>query len=209
MDEIFYENFKWDPQDNEKYRNPKPSIPTKPSFKKVTFEPPKESRIIYTDGGSRILNLKDGNKFYLGAWAFYDTVSNELISRAEEKATNNQMELLACIRALEHLDKLGYSNDNWVTIKLDSDYVRLGIVFWVKKWISQNWMRVDKSGNPSTIKNVDLWKRLHELTQNRKIYWEHVDGHSGEEGNEKVDIICGSKMDDYMKKHDLYSKIKK
>ena len=55
------------------------------------------------------------------------------------------------------------------------------------------------------VKNKDLWKRLYELVQNRKIYWEHVSGHSGEEGNEKVDIKCGSCMDDYMKEHKLFN----
>lgn len=203
MDEVTYEDFKWDPKDNEKFRDPKASSKG-PVYKKATFSPPEESRVIYTDGGSRILTLDNGSKFYLGAWAYYDKETNSLISKAEEKATNNQMELLACIRALEHLDEIGYPKENWITIKLDSDYVRLGMIFWIKKWVSQNWVRIDKEGNSSEIKNVDLWKRLNELSQNRKIYWEHVDGHSGEEGNEMVDIECGSKMDDYMKEHDLF-----
>lgn len=203
MDEVIYEDFKWDPKDNEKYRN---SSSNKTStFKKATFTPPKDSRVIYTDGGSRILNL-DSGKFYLGAWAFYDTETNTIKAKAEEKATNNQMELLACIRALEYLNENGYPKDSWVTIKLDSDYVRLGMLFWIKKWISQNWIRIDKEGNQGEIKNVDLWKRLNELSQDRKIYWEHVDGHSGEEGNERVDIECGSKMDEYMENHDLFNK---
>ena len=115
------------------------------------------------------------------------------------------MELLANIRALEYLDEIGYPKDNWVTIRLDSEYVRLGIIFWVKKWITQNWVRITKDGSSEEVKNKDLWKRLYELVQNRKIYWEHVSGHSGEEGNEKVDIKCGSCMDDYMKEHNLFN----
>lgn len=200
MDEVKYENFEWNPDDNEKFRDPNQK---NNNFSKRTFTPPKDSRVIYTDGGSRILTLENDSKFYLGAWAFYDTETKELVSKAEEKATNNQMELLACIRALEHIDELGYPKDQWVTIKLDSDYVRLGMIFWIKKWISQNWVRVDKEGNANEIKNVDLWKRLNELSQSRKIYWEHVDGHSGEEGNEKVDLECGSKMDQYMKENNI------
>ena len=198
MDEIKYEEFEWNPKDNEKF------IPEK-KVKKVTFEPPKESRIIYTDGGSRIIKLENGNKFYFGAWAFYDSETDELKGKSEEKATNNQMELLANIRALEYLDEIGYPKDNWVTIRLDSEYVRLGIIFWVKKWITQNWVRITKDGSSEEVKNKDLWKRLYELVQNRKIYWEHVSGHSGEEGNEKVDIKCGSCMDDYMKEHNLFN----
>ena len=62
-----------------------------------------------------------------------------------------------------------------------------------------------KDGSSEEVKNKDLWKRLYELVQNRKIYWEHVSGHSGEEGNEKVDIKCGSCMDDYMKEHNLFN----
>lgn len=203
MDEVTFTEFKWNPSDNEKYQTDKPSN----SFQRVKkFEPPKESRIIYTDGGSRILTLDDGKKFYLGAWAFYDQETGDLVGKAEEKATNNQMELLANIRALEHLDDIGYPKDQWVTIRLDSDYVRLGMLFWIKKWILQNWVRITKDGNSEPVKNEDLWKRLNELVQGRKIYWEHVSGHSGEEGNEKVDIECGSKMDDYMKEHNLFKK---
>lgn len=198
MDEIKYEEFEWNPKDNEKF------IPEK-KVKKMTFEPPKESRIIYTDGGSRIIKLENGNKFYLGAWAFYDSETDELKGKSEEKATNNQMELLANIRALEYLDEIGYPKDKWITIRLDSEYVRLGIIFWVKKWITQKWVRITKDGSSEEVKNKDLWKRLYELVQNRKIYWEHVSGHSGEEGNEKVDIKCGSCMDDYMKEHNLFN----
>lgn len=199
MNEITFKEFEWDPKDNEKFI---PEI--KKKINKATFEPPKESRIIYTDGGSRILNLKDGKKFYLGAWAFYDSETDELVGKSEEKATNNQMELLANIRALEYLDDLGYPKDQWITIRLDSEYVRLGIIFWVKKWITQNWVRITRDGSSEEVKNKDLWKRLYELVQGRKIYWEHVSGHSGEEGNEKVDIKCGSCMDTYMKEHDLF-----
>mgnify|MGYP002516541801 CR=1 FL=1 len=203
MNEVTFTEFKWNPSDNEKFQSDKPSN----SFQKLKkFEPPEESRVIYTDGGSRILTLDDGKKFYLGAWAFYDQETGDLIGRAEEKATNNQMELLANIRALEHLDEIGYPKDKWVTIRLDSDYVRLGMLFWIKKWILQNWVRITKEGSSEPVKNEDLWKRLNELTQGRKIYWEHVSGHSGEEGNEKVDIECGSKMDDYMEEHNLFKK---
>lgn len=205
MDKVTYENFEWSPDDNEKFRD---TDSIHKSDKRVTFRPPKESRIIYTDGGSRILTLDDGKKFYLGAWAFYDTETGEVIGKAEEKSTNNQMELLACIRALEHLEELGYPKTSWITVKLDSDYVRLGMIFWIKKWKSQNWTRTDKEGNSGEIKNVDLWKRLNELAQGKKIYWEHVDAHSGEEGNEKVDLECFMKMDEYMDKHGLSKKKK-
>lgn len=206
MEEINYDdNFDWDPTDNDNFQNKnsdydepqKIKVPNR--FKEVkVFRPPESSREIWVDGGSRILNT-DSGKRYVGSWAFYDKESDTLHGKAEDKSTNNQMELMAAIRALEFLNESGHSKEDWVTINLDSEYVRMGILFWTKKWIKNNWTRVTSDGRVNEIKNLELWKKLYELNASRKIYWKHVKAHSGNEYNEKVDIHCGMLMDSFVK----------
>lgn len=189
----FGSEFKWTPNDNQKYASE-----TTNQSPRREFKPNEESiKVLYTDGGSRILNTPDGKR-YIGAWSFYDTETKEVHGKAEDNATNNQMELMAAIRAIEYLNNNGVPKDKWVTIYLDSDYVRFGILFWTKKWVKNNWMKINKDGQSEPVKNVDLWQALYELNSERKIYWLHVPGHSGDEGNEKVDINCGILMDKFI-----------
>lgn len=169
---------------------------------KRMFKPPECVKRIYTDGGSRILQTEK-QKRYIGAWAFYDQTSNEIYGEAADNATNNMMELTAVINAIKYLDKLGIPKDKWCTIVLDSDYVRFGILFWSKKWEANGWVKKDAQGNESEIKNLDLWKELKALNQQRKIFYEKVQGHSGEEGNERVDIECRKLMDDYIRDNNI------
>lgn len=204
MEEIsFKENeIQWNPSDNQKFQTESYSPSNSSNFSvrdKKIFEPPSDAvKHIYTDGGSRILNT-DSGKRYVGAWSFYIVEDDELHGKAEDNSTNNQMELMAAIRALEWVDQYGIPKDKWVVISVDSDYVRFGILFWSKKWAKNNWVKINQEGKPEEIKNLDLWKRLYELNLSRKVYWDKVKGHSGEEGNEKVDINCGLLMDDFIK----------
>lgn len=208
MEEVIFDqdDFSWNPNDNNNFQNKRSDYDnndiSKPSrrFSKPTriFRPPEISREIWVDGGSRILDVGN-SKRYVGAWAFYDKEEDFLSGKAEDKSTNNQMELLANISALEYLDELGYPNEDWITINLDSEYVRLGILFWTKKWAKNNWKRISKDGKEQEIKNLDLWKRLYKLNMPRKIYWKHVKAHNGEPGNEKVDVKCGLLMDQFIK----------
>ena len=207
MEEINFAEgeIEWNPSDNQKFQSPSESYspPTNSSNfnlkSKRIFEAPSDAvKKIYTDGGSRILNTEIGKR-YVGAWSFYVTEDDELHGKAEDNSTNNQMELMAAIRALEWLDQYGVPKDSWVIIVTDSDYVRLGILFWTKKWAKNNWVKINQEGKPEEIKNLDLWKRLYELNQSRKVYWDKVKGHSGEEGNEKVDVNCGLLMDEFIK----------
>lgn len=204
MEEIsFKENeIQWNPSDNQKFQTESYSPSNSSNFSvrdKKIFEPPSDAvKHIYTDGGSRILNT-DSGKRYVGAWSFYIVEDDELHGKAEDNSTNNQMELMAAIRALEWVDQYGVPKDKWIIISVDSDYVRFGILFWSKKWAKNNWVKINQEGKPEEIKNLDLWKRLYELNLSRKIYWDKVKGHSGEEGNEKVDINCGLLMDDFIK----------
>lgn len=204
MEEIsFKENeIQWNPSDNQKFQTESYSPSNSSNFSvrdKKIFEPPSDAvKHIYTDGGSRILNT-DSGKRYVGAWSFYIVEDDELHGKAEDNSTNNQMELMAAIRALEWVDQYGVPKDKWIIISVDSDYVRFGILFWSKKWAKNNWVKINQEGKPEEIKNLDLWKRLYELNLSRKVYWDKVKGHSGEEGNEKVDINCGLLMDDFIK----------
>lgn len=199
MDEVkFDDSYKWNPNDNTKYNGNSDKRDFNSHNRKPAFKPEKIIKTIFVDGGSRIVD-DNGKKHYIGAWSYYDQDSNVINGKAEDNATNNQMELMANIKAIEYMNSLGTPKDEWVCIKLDSDYVRFGILFWVKKWIQNNWTRKDKDGNIEDVKNSDLWKKLHELVSDRKVYFEHVSGHSGIEGNEKVDINCGLLMDNFMK----------
>ena len=195
MEEVHYEEgeLQWHPSDNNNFNSGgetglAPQIPFKP---KRIFTAP-------TDAVKRILNTEQGKR-YVGAWSFWCQEDNELQGKAEDNSTNNQMELLATIRALEYCDSLGVPKDKWIIIRLDSDYVRLGMLFWTKKWSKQNWIKYDQEGHPQEIKNLDLWKHLYELSSSRKVYYDKVKGHSGDEGNEKVDINCGELMDNFIK----------
>lgn len=210
MEEIDFDNDHWDPLANQKFINENSEFDRVDSDKEQShqlnryrrslfFTPPEDSREIWTDGGSRKIKTADGKDSYVSAWAFYDKQSDTLKGEAGN-GTNNQMELTACIKALEYIDSLGYPKNQWITIHLDSDYVRVGILYRVSRWIAQKWKRFDEHGNEVDVKNIDLWKRLYELSTGRKIFWKHVKGHSGDEGNEKVDTKCGLLMDEQMKK---------
>lgn len=201
MKEIQFDDdrFTFAPNANDAYK-------TKSDFSsKSVFRPPESLKDIYTDGGARIIQTEE-RKRYVGAWAFYDEFSNELVGAAQDDSTNNSMELTAVIKALEYLDSLGIPKDKWCTIILDSDYVRFGAISWCKKWERNGWKKYDSSGNETEIKNLELWKQLRELTRDRKIWFKKVAGHSGIEGNEKVDIECTRLMDEFCKENNIVKK---
>ena len=203
MQEVTYNpgELAWTPRDNDKFRSNKPS-----DFKKErVFKPDNIFKTIYTDGGSRIIPTETRTR-YVGAWSFYDANTGEIFGEAADDSTNNAMELTAVIKAIEYMNTIGVPQDEWVEIALDSDYVRLGVLFWVKKWEKNDWVKRDRDGNISEIKNLELWKKLNNLNKERKIYYNKVVGHSGEEGNERVDIECRRLMDEFCKEHSIVRK---
>lgn len=105
------------------------------------------------------------------------------ISGAEHDTTNNRMELLAAIRALEVL-----SRPRLVTMHLDSEYVFLGITARLAKWKADGWRTAD--GKP--VKNADLWRRLEEATARHEVTWRWVRGHAGDTMNERVDALANA-----------------
>jgi ribonuclease HI len=134
---------------------------------------------IYTDGAA------DPNPGP-GGWGVVlrdDTTGrSKELSGGEPNTTNNRMELTAAIRALEALKR-----PCEVHLITDSEYLRLGITQWIKKWIRDGWVRGRRR---EPVENVDLWKRLYELTQQHHIKWEWVKGHTGNPCNERADALA-------------------
>ena len=131
---------------------------------------------IYTDGACK------GNPG-VGGWGaiiMQDGKNIELFG-GENETTNNRMELMAVIMALKKTP-----SNLELTIYTDSTYVQKGISEWIKNWKVNNW----RSSNKKPVKNKDLWVDLDEAVGSRKIYWEWVKGHAGNEGNEKADELA-------------------
>jgi ribonuclease HI len=95
----------------------------------------------------------------------------------EANTTNNRMELLAAIRALEALKR-----PCAVDLYTDSTYVQKGVMEWMKGWKAKNW--------PQRIKNQDLWKELDALTQKHNVTFHWVRGHAGHPENERADMLA-------------------
>jgi len=100
----------------------------------------------------------------------------------ERHTTNNRMELMAVISALEALKKKGTS----ARVYTDSQYVIKGIEEWVGGWKARGWRTADKK----PVKNQDLWERLDALAAQHSLEWHWVRGHSGVPGNERVDALA-------------------
>ncbi|ALG67746.1 ribonuclease HI [Beggiatoa leptomitoformis] len=108
----------------------------------------------------------------------------------EHETTNNRMELLAAIMALESLNRASI-----VRLTTDSTYVRDGITKWIHNWIKRGWKTADKS----PVKNVDLWQRLYQATQQHKVEWCWVRGHTGHRENELADTLANQGLDAALK----------
>jgi ribonuclease HI len=103
------------------------------------------------------------------------------ISGSEPETTNNRMELMAAIMALESLKR---ACD--VDLYTDSEYVRGGMTQWMKKWKADGWKK--KGG----LKNADLWQRLDAVAAKHNVKFHWVKGHAGDPGNERADALATS-----------------
>tara|TARA_E500000331_G_scaffold288727_1_gene284256 strand:- start:49 stop:471 length:423 start_codon:yes stop_codon:yes gene_type:complete len=131
---------------------------------------------VYTDGSC--LN-NPGN----GGWAaiIIDGEKKTHIKGSKKDTTNNQMELLAPIKALEKLPK-----GSKVQIFTDSKYVKLGITEWIHNWKKNGW----KTANKHPVKNKELWSELDFITTKYDIKWSWVKAHSTDKLNNEVDLIA-------------------
>ena len=103
------------------------------------------------------------------------------IKGGEAKTTNNRMELMAAIAALEALNR-----PCAVELHTDSQYLRLGITQWLANWKRNGW----RTAARQPVKNDDLWKRLDEAAQRHQIDWRWVRGHAGHDENERADELA-------------------
>ena len=131
---------------------------------------------IYTDG-SCLGNPGDGG------WAaiIIENEKKTYIKGSKKDTTNNQMELLAPIKALEKIPQ-----GSKVQIFTDSKYVKSGITEWIHNWKKNGW----KTANKQPVKNQDLWTELDNMTIAYEIEWIWVKGHSSDKLNNEVDLIA-------------------
>ncbi|MBT8058809.1 MAG: ribonuclease HI [Xanthomonadales bacterium] len=132
--------------------------------------------VIYTDGAC------SGNPGP-GGWGsvlLFKGHRREL-SGGEAETTNNRMELMAVIRALETLKR-----PCRIELHTDSTYVMKGMTEWLPNWKRRNWRTADKK----PVKNVDLWQRLEEAIDRHDVNWTWVRGHSGVPENERADELA-------------------
>jgi ribonuclease HI len=138
--------------------------------------PAKDAVEVFTDGACL------GNPGP-GGWAAllrYKTVE-KYISGGERETTNNRMELMAAIRALETLRR-----SSAVRLTTDSQYVKQGIETWLARWIANGWQTAGKK----PVKNQDLWERLAAAAAGHRVDWQWTRGHSGHVENEQVDKLA-------------------
>lgn len=136
---------------------------------------------IYTDGACK------GNPGVGGWGALLEMNGTEKeLFGGEAHTTNNRMELLAVIRALEALKRRCA-----VQLHTDSKYVQQGISTWIHGWKKNGWRTADKK----PVKNDDLWRELDLLAQQHDIEWLWVKGHAGHNGNERADQLANRGVD--------------
>lgn len=141
---------------------------------------------VFTDGACRG-NPGPGG---WGAILRYGDKEKELYG-GESHTTNNRMELMAAIQALEALTR-----PCDIVLTTDSQYVRKGITEWLAQWKRRGWMTASKE----PVKNQDLWERLDRATQQHRIQWDWIKGHSGHPENERADQLANRAIDEMLAK---------
>jgi len=107
----------------------------------------------------------------------------------EAETTNNRMELMAAIQALEVLDR-----PSAITIITDSTYVKNGVTTWIHNWKKNGW----KTAAKKPVKNAELWQRLDAARARHDVTWKWIKGHAGHDENERADELARAGMAPYM-----------
>lgn len=139
-------------------------------------EPTPGAIVIYTDGAC------SGNPGPGGWGALLLSGGHErALSGGEAQTTNNRMEMLAAIRALEALKR-----PSEAVLHTDNAYLKNGITEWIRNWKRNGW----RTANKKPVKNADLWQRLQAALGEHQIDWRWVKGHAGDAGNERADALA-------------------
>ena len=126
-------------------------------------------------GWGALMLARDGDKI----------VKERELKGGEPATTNNRMELMAAISALEALDR-----PTEITIITDSNYVKNGITSWIFGWKKNGW----KNSAKKPVKNAELWQRLDAANARHQVTWEWVKGHAGHPENERADALARAGM---------------
>jgi ribonuclease HI len=151
----------------------------------MTTEPARGVVEIYTDGACSG-NPGPGG---WGAVLSYGGRTKELSGGEAAPTTNNRMELMAAIQALESLTRRAS-----VRLHTDSSYLRNGITGWLASWKRNGWRTASKQ----PVKNEDLWRRLDAAAAKHDVQWLWVRGHAGDPGNERADALANRGMAEAM-----------
>ncbi|WP_138934610.1 ribonuclease HI [Roseovarius arcticus] len=144
----------------------------------------------YTDGACSGNPGPGGWGALLRAMDGGQIVKERCLSGGEANTTNNRMELLAAINALEALAK-----PSTLTIITDSQYVKNGVTGWIHGWKRNGW----RTSAKKPVKNVELWQRLDEAQARHDVTWEWVKGHAGHPENERADELAREGMAPFKK----------
>jgi ribonuclease HI len=151
----------------------------------ATDPTPLPSVIVFTDGAC------SGNPGP-GGWGaiLVSGPHRKELSGGEKLTTNNRMELLAAISALEALKQ-----PSAVVLTTDSNYVKDGISKWIHGWKRNGWLTADKK----PVKNAELWQRLESAQHRHKVEWKWIKGHAGHTENERADELARTGMAPFKK----------
>jgi ribonuclease HI len=141
--------------------------------------------VAYTDGACSGNPGPGGWGVLLQARDGPDVVKERELSGGAASTTNNQMELMAAITALETLGR-----PSTITIVTDSQYVKNGVTGWIFGWKKNGW----KTAARKPVKNVELWQRLDAAQARHQVTWEWVKGHAGHPENERADALARDGM---------------
>jgi ribonuclease HI len=146
--------------------------------------------IAYTDGACSGNPGPGGWGVLVRAMEGDEVLKQRELSGGAELTTNNQMELMAAISALEVLERASE-----LTIVTDSTYVKNGVTRWIHGWKKNGW----KTAAKKPVKNVELWQRLDEAQARHTVNWEWVKGHAGHPENERADELARAGMAPFKK----------
>lgn len=141
--------------------------------------------LAYTDGACSGNPGPGGWGVVLRAVRDGELLRERELSGGEALTTNNRMEMMAAIAALEALER-----PTVITLVTDSTYLRDGITKWIHGWKRNGW----KTAARKPVKNADLWQRLEAAEARHQVRWEWIKGHAGHEENERADALARAEV---------------